>query len=94
MTIPAGAKFARIPVKPAAAGLVVIDLTSQQPYHIGCPRQALVAIETGAVPPLVNIADIAPDGGGTAEDRKLAESEMADHKVFKKAKLENREKKK
>jgi hypothetical protein len=94
VNIPAGAKFTRIAVAPAPEGLVVIHISAQPAYHIGCPRQALVAIESGAPPPKVNIAGIAPDGGGTAEDRKLADAEMADHKVFKKAKLENRDKKK
>ena len=73
---------------------MVVNIAPRPGYHIGCPRQALVAIENGALPPAVHLANVDPNGGGTAEDRKLADAEMADHKEFKKGKLKDLARKK
>jgi len=55
-------------------------------------RQALVA--TARCRPRSLSPMWIPNGGGAAEDRKLADAEMADHKEFKKAKLKDRARKK
>jgi hypothetical protein len=97
LTIPAGAKSAPIAVAPegsGADGLVIVTVAPRNGYSIGCPRQALVAIESGAMPPPVNIANVDPNGGGTAEDRKLAAVKMDEHQEFKKVKLKDRSRRK
>ena len=59
-------------------------------YHIGCPAQAVVAVEDGATPASVRVADVDFEGAPTAAARRRGEEQMKEHKEFKKEKLKAR----
>ncbi len=78
VTIPAGAAWLDIPVPPGAENLG--QIAAGTGYHIGCPSQALVAVVDGAPPTPADIGKIDPDGGVSAEVRRLGEANMEQHK--------------
>jgi hypothetical protein len=53
--------------------------------------QALVAVENGASPVPVKLADLEPEGAPTEAARKRGDEQMKEHKVFKAKKIKDRE---
>jgi hypothetical protein len=90
VTIPDGATSATVAVPPGKDEIVVATVEALPAYHIGCPMQALVAVEKGAAPKPVQLADLDPEGAPTAAARKRGAEQMEEHKVFKAKKLKAR----
>ena len=86
VTIPAGSRFATVPVVPRknSSAMIVVRLAASEGYHRGLPAQSLVRIEDGNPPPPLNIADIDPSGNATPEKKAAAKKNLDDHKVWKK----------
>ena len=77
-------------VPPGEKDMVVARIAAQPGYHIGCPMQALVAMENSTAPVPVKLADIDPEGAPTTSARKRGEEQMKEHKVWKAEKLKAR----
>jgi len=90
ITMPRGAASAAIAVPAGTEDVVVARIAADPAYHIGCPMQALVAVENSASPIPVKLADLDPEGAPTEAARKRGEEQMKEHKVWKAEKLKAR----
>ena len=80
VTIPPHSESVAVPVPADTGDRTVATIAPDKRYHIGCPLSAMVAMEDGPSPVPVDIAKIDPNGGVSAEIRKIGEANMQDHK--------------